>query len=81
MPVAPRIVNDVSYVSTISHDIHFAWHAQYLVRCDRVMPVGWRIVKSVSCFKRIDHGIYLSWQVQHLVMLEHDLCRSRTVVQ
>jgi len=76
MPVAPRIVNDVSYVSTF---FHFAWHAQYLVRCDRVMPVGWRIVKSVSCFKRIDHGIYLSWQVQHLVMLEHDLCRSSTL--
>ena len=24
MPVAPRIVSDVSYVSTINHDIHFA---------------------------------------------------------
>ena len=31
MPVAPRIVNDVS-----NHDIPFAWQAQYLVRlqCD-----------------------------------------------
>ena len=33
MPVAPPIVNDVSYVSRINHDIHFAWQAQYLVRC------------------------------------------------
>ena len=32
MPVAPRIVNDVSYVRTINHDISFAWQAQYLVR-------------------------------------------------
>ena len=32
MPVAPRIVNDVSYVIWINHAIHFAWQAQYLVR-------------------------------------------------
>ena len=34
MPVAPRIVNDVSYVSTINHNMPFACQAQYLVRCD-----------------------------------------------
>ena len=34
MPVALRIVNDVSYVSSITHDIPFAWQAQYLVRCE-----------------------------------------------
>ena len=35
MPVAPRIVNDVSYVMWIvNHEIHFAWHAQYLVRLE-----------------------------------------------
>ena len=32
MPVAPRIVNDVSYVTRINHESHFAWQAQYLVR-------------------------------------------------
>jgi len=32
MPVAPRIVNDVSYVMRINPEIHFAWQAQYLVR-------------------------------------------------
>ena len=31
-PVAPRIVNDISYESTTNHDNHFAWQAQYLVR-------------------------------------------------
>ena len=34
MPVAPRIVNDVSYVSTINRDSHFAWQTQYSVRCE-----------------------------------------------
>ena len=29
---APRIGNDVSYVTHITDDIHFAWQAQYLVR-------------------------------------------------
>ena len=34
MPVAPRIVNDASSVSAITHDTHFAWQAHYLVRCE-----------------------------------------------
>ena len=34
--VAPRIVNDVSYLMRINHEMHFAWQAQYLVKveCD-----------------------------------------------
>ena len=32
--VAPRIVNDVSYVTRINHEMHFAWQAQYLVKLD-----------------------------------------------
>ena len=34
--LAPRIVNDVSYVTRINHEIHFAWQAQYLLKleCD-----------------------------------------------
>ena len=34
MPVAPRIVNDVSYVMQINHDTPLAWQAQYLVRLE-----------------------------------------------
>ena len=30
--LAPRIVNDVSYVTRINTEIDFAWQAQYLVR-------------------------------------------------
>ena len=35
-PVASRIVNDVSYVTTIKHASHSVWQAQYLylVRLD-----------------------------------------------
>ena len=36
MPVAPHIVNDVSYVMWINHEIHFAWQAQNLVRLQGV---------------------------------------------
>ena len=35
MPVALRIVNDVSYVSRINDESHFAWQAHYLVRLER----------------------------------------------
>ena len=31
--VAARIVNNVSFVSRINHEIHFSWQAQYLVKC------------------------------------------------
>ena len=33
-PVAPRIVNDVSYVTLINHHSHFAWQVQYLVKLE-----------------------------------------------
>ena len=36
LTVAPRIVNDVSYVMRMNHEIHFAWQAQYLVRLEGV---------------------------------------------
>ena len=31
---APRIANDVSYVTQIIDDVQFAWQAQYLVRLE-----------------------------------------------
>ena len=34
MPVALRIVNDVSYVMQINHESPLAWQAQYLVRLE-----------------------------------------------
>ena len=43
-PVALRIVNNVSCVKRINHDIHFAWQAQYLVRLDNdtCCPAHWK---------------------------------------
>ena len=32
--VVPRIVNNASYVTRISHDSHFAWQAQYSVKLE-----------------------------------------------
>ena len=34
MPVALRIVNDVSYAMPSNHEIHFAWQAQYLLKLE-----------------------------------------------
>ena len=31
-PVALRIVNDISYVTRITHEIHVAWQAQHFVK-------------------------------------------------
>ena len=32
--VAPRIVNNVSFVTRINHESHFSWQAHYLVSLD-----------------------------------------------
>ena len=72
-PVIPGIVNHVSYVSRINHEIHFAWQVQYLMKLEGVLCCS-RIVNSVSCIKRIDAESYISWRAQHLVTLEDDLC-------
>ncbi len=32
--VAPRIVNNVSYVMRINQEIHFAWQAQFLAQLE-----------------------------------------------
>ena len=34
MLVAPRVVNDVSYVTRIKHETLCTWQAQYLVRLE-----------------------------------------------
>ena len=51
--VAPRIVNDVLYVSTISHESHFSWQAQHLVMLQAQHLV------MLQC--------HFSWQGQYLV--------------
>ena len=52
LPVAPRIVNDVSYVMWINHEIHFAWQVRYLVRLEGVdccsAHCKWRFICDVD---------------------------------
>ena len=50
--VAPRKVNDVSYVTRINHESDFSWQGQYLVKLhsDLVSP---RNVNDVSCVATI----------------------------
>ena len=57
--LAPRIVNDVSYVTRINHEIHFAWQAQYLVKLECYFSWQAQYLVKLEC--------YFSWQAQHLV--------------
>ena len=75
MPVAPRIVNNVSYVTKINDAHHFSWQGQHLVTW-KVMHVSPRIVNDVSYVTRIDDASHFAWQAQHLVMLEDEICCS-----
>ena len=54
--LAPRILNDVSYVTRINHEMHFAWQAQYLVKleCDfscqaQHLVTFWEIARARIC--------------------------------
>ena len=73
--LAPRIGNDVSYVTRINHEIHFAWQAQYLVNLSLTF-VAPRIVNDVSYVTRINHEIHFAWQAQYMVKLSCDFCCS-----
>ena len=73
--VAPRIVNSVSCVKRIQHEIHFSWQAQCLVRLEDDSCCS-RIVNDVSYVMRINHEIHFAWQAQYLVKLEDDSCCS-----
>ena len=42
--LASRIGNDVSYVTQIIDDIHFAWQVQYLVR----FQVGFCLLRALE---------------------------------
>ena len=74
--LAPRILNDVSYVTRINHEMHFAWQAQYLVRFEVDFLLASRILNDVSYVRRINHEIHFAWQAQYLVKVEGDSCGS-----
>ena len=62
MPVVPRVVNDVSYVTRINHALHFSWQAQHLVILERHFSWQAQYLVILQC--------HFSLQAQHLVMLE-----------
>ena len=81
MPVAPRIVNDVSYVMRINHHIPFAWQAQYLVRLEwdscRSAHSKWRFICDadqswhsfcVAFILRGRRNIWGSWRVMSVAL-------------
>ena len=73
----PRIVNNVSCVTRISHGSHFSWQGQYLVSLDNdTLHVALRIVNNVSFVTKINHEIHFSWQAQYLVSLDNGTCCS-----
>ena len=81
---APRIGNDVSYVTQIIADLHFAWQAQYLVRLpgDFTFSAHWKWSFIVT---QIIDDVHFAWQAQYLVRLEGDFtcsthCKWRFVV-
>ena len=57
--VAPRIVNSVSCVKRIQHEIHFSWQAQHLVKF--MCYFSWQAQYLVK-FK-----CHFSWQAQYSV--------------
>ena len=61
MSVAPRIVNEVSFVMRINHEIHFAWQAQHLVKF--MCHFSWQAQHLVEFM------CHFSWQAQHWVTL------------
>ena len=60
--VAPRIVNDVSYLKRTNHENHCVWQAQYLVKLE--CHFSWQAQQKVML--QCD----FSWQVQQKVMSE-----------
>ena len=63
MPSAPRIGNDVSYVMRITHAIHFAWQAQYLVKleCD----LSWQAQHFVTFWEIAGAGnVFFSYKMR-----------------
>ena len=68
--VAPRIVNDVSYVTRIKHACHFSWQAQYSVKV--TCHFSWQVqyLVKVRCYFLVKVKCHFSWQAQYLVKVK-----------
>ena len=72
--VAPRIVNDVSYVTTIKHASHSVWQALDGDPCCSAR------VNDVPYVTKMKHASHSVWQARCLVRLEGDTCFSVTMM-
>ena len=72
-PVAPRIVNEVSYVMMMNYACHFSWQAQYLVSLEGDIGCSAHCIHEVSYVTRMNYACHFSWQAQYLVSLEGDI--------
>ena len=65
--LAPRIGNDVSYVTPINHEIHFSWQAQYLVRLEGDFACSahwkWHFISLVTLILCGRGSIWWGWRV------------------
>ena len=75
-PVAPRIVNDVSYVTRMNHENDFSWQAQFLVTLGNDTCCSAHCNYSVSYVTRMNHESDFSWQAYYLMRLDNDTCCS-----
>ena len=59
--VAPRIVNDLPYVSTVNHDIHFEWQAPYFV-CIAVLHPTAQDLRCLAMHDFFSVGLLVSYR-------------------
>ena len=58
------------YVTRMTHEIHFAWQVQYLVKLEGDIDSLRALEMDASQVRRINHDIHFAWQAQYLVKLE-----------
>ena len=71
--VAPRIANDVSYVSRINHGGHFSWPAQYLMRLEDsffLFKFQFKIIIEKLMYPAFSNILVLSWFWWLLFLIE-----------
>ena len=68
--LAPRIGNNISYVTQVTDDSVFVWQAQYLLRWEG------DIICSTQFVMRIMDVIHFAWQAQYLLSLKGDFTCS-----
>ena len=71
----PRLVNNVSYVSRINHESHFAWQAHYLVTLEGESCCSAHCKRPFIC-EKINRESHFAWHAQYLVRLEGESCCS-----